>query len=218
MPDIEFKIKGLTRTDVQRRRNKEQSQRSGSFTRISRLWTSQPLAPRIFVGILTALAGLYLIQWVYVFAEKHGPSTMAYGQVFTARNVIVLQDKSGSMGEREKVRLQTMMNHLARAGIKVDAPFLTDGGGFSIAGSTDSLDGLEQALRTNPTADTIFVFSDFKQETQGWDYHDQAGFQRLEQLLGQRNRRLYLGTVNRMPPAELIQIAKDSGGSLLVIN
>jgi hypothetical protein len=47
--------------------------------------------------------------------------------------------------------------------------------------------------------------------------HDDAGFERLRQLLGGR-RRLYLGTVKNQPPEKLIDIARGSGGGLIQVS
>ncbi len=218
MHDLEFQIKGLTREELKQRQDRELSQNSASLTTLSRLWRALFWSSRTFIWILFALTATYLLHSAYVFAERHGPSTVAYGQAFTGKNVIVLEDTSGSMGAAERIRLAALLNQLKAAGIRINATSETKGAGFWAAGAeVNSLKSLERALRTNPTADTIFVFSDFKHDTAEWDDHDEAGFQRLRELLAQRNRRLYLGTVNRPPDPELIGIATNSGGGLLEI-
>lgn len=217
MRAFEFQIRGLTRKDL-RRQTKKQSPHSGSFATITHFWKARSRNSQILIWILGALTLTYLFHGAYLVAEKHGPSTIAYGQVFTGKNVIVLEDISGSMGPEEKSRLAALLNQLRTAGIKINATTETMGAGFWVGGEeVNSLKSLEKALRINPTADTIFVFSDFKHDDPEWDDHDPAGFQRLKELLEQRNRRLYLGTVNLQPDEELIRIATDSGGGLLEI-
>jgi hypothetical protein len=115
-------------------------------------------------------------------------------------------------------RLKGLINQLKNAGISVDNPVETQGGGFSAAGSEDnSLKKLEAALRENPGADAIFVFSDFTIYTIAWDEDDAAGYLRLRELLRGGRRRLYLGTVNLKPHEDLITIARDSGGGLIEV-
>ncbi len=201
---LEFQIKGLTQDELKRRRKHQES--ANVF---KRFLAGLSTGARVLVWAALAVAALYILQWSYT------PSVILNGQVFTAKNVIILKDVSGSMGGTEE-RLQGLINQLKNAGISVDNPVETQGGGFSVAGSDDnSLKKLEKALKENPAADAIFVFSDFTIFGFPWDGSDAAGYQRLRELLRGGQRRLYLGTVNLQPPDELIRIARDSGGGLI---
>lgn len=204
---LEFQIKGFTRDELKRRRK---DQESANF--FKRFLAGLSSGARVLVWAALALTALYLLQWFYI------PSVKVYGQVFTGKNVIILEDISGSVRAPDKERLKGLITLLKSAGISVDNRVETQGGGFSAVGSEDnSLKKLEAALKENPWADTIFVFSDFTVYDLPWDGNDAAGYQRLRELLKRGPRRLYVGTVNLPPPDELITIARDSGGGLIEV-
>lgn len=204
---LEFQIKGLTQDELKRRRKDQES--ANVF---KRFLAGLSTGARVLVWAALALAALYVLQWSYT------PSVIVSGQVFTGKNVILLEDRSGSMTAPYQERLKELINQLKNAGISVDNPVETQGGGFSATGSADnSLKKLEATLKENPGADAIFVFSDFTIISKPWDESDAAGYQRLRQLLRGGQRRLYLGTVNLPPPQELITIARDSGGGLIEV-
>jgi hypothetical protein len=166
-------------------------------------------------GVL-AVGFLYGLDWTYTTAEND-PAAVYERLAFGSRNVIILPDHSESMTERLPL-LQALIDQLQRNGVSVNNQVITEGGGFASAGPADnSLHVLETALSTNPVADTIFVFSDFNDSTYPPDVHDEAGFQRLRELLRGRSRRLYLGTVYNEPPPKLIEIARQSGGGLFAV-
>ncbi|SRR6266404_1518659 len=202
---LEFQIKGLTQDELRRRRKHQES--AHVFQRFLAGWSK---GARVLIWAALAVAALYILQWSYT------PSATLNGHVFTGKNVIILEDISPSMRESEERRLTVLINQLKSSGISVDNRAKTQGGGFSATGAEDnSLKTLEQALKENPGADAIFVFSDFTNFDNPWDRNDAAGYQRLRDLLGRR--RLYLGNVNAnaQPPNELIRIARDSGGDLI---
>src|SRR2546425_3353145 len=203
---LEFQIKGLTQDELKRRQKRQKP--ANVF---QRFLAGLSTGARVLVWAALAVTALYALQWSYT------PSVMIYGHVFTGKNVIILEDISGSMGETEVRQLTALINQLKDSGVSVDNPVTTQGGGFSAAGSEDnSLKKLEGALKANPGADAIFVFSDFTIFDLPWDGNDAAGYQRLRELL-RGHRRLYLGTVNLPPPDELITIARASRGGLIEV-
>ena len=88
--------------------------------------------------------------------------------------------------------------------------------GFGVAHEGDPqnlLHSIEMALRANPEVEEIHVVSDFDASTATFDDSDQAGYNDLRKALAAgKSRKLYLHTVNRRPPAQLEEIARNSGG------
>lgn len=220
---FDFQLKGLTRDDLMRRRNQGRTQhsvlmeRSRPFGFLKTLWIKSSPAAHGVVWAIVLLTSLFGLNWIYATAENH-PASVYRRLVLGASNVIVLPDNSGSM-EDKKPRLVALIDQLRKRGVNADNQFPTDGGGFSSEGpSNNSLKQLEAALETNPGADAIFVFSDFSDGNYPADVHDEAGFQRLRRLVLARPRHLYLGTVDKQPPQELIEIARQSGGGMFVVS
>jgi hypothetical protein len=162
------------------------------------------------------LAALYVYHAYLNYHSQFAKGTaFIEGHALTARNIILIVDKSGSMVGTEE-RIKQLRERLQRAGISVRAKELSEGFGFGVAtqGAADNaLNHLEQALRLNPSADAVYLFSDF--ETHENDLTDDAGYARLRELFRQGRRRLYLGTVRDAPSPQLIQIARESRGDVI---
>jgi hypothetical protein len=164
--------------------------------------------PRAVMAIVLLLALVYLLRWV--------PTAQIEGREFKGRSVIVMVDRSGSMGGTESI-LAAQLDQLKAAGISVDNPYVTRGFGLSPSGAEDNLlYPLRKALEQNLDADTIYVFSDFSNDPE-WsvDGSDEAGYQELREKLSERRMRLYLGTVNYEPSNDFASIARESGGDVI---
>jgi hypothetical protein len=216
---FDFQLKGLTRDELVRRRNQSRQLTSQlrsadpRLTLVRGTWSSLTRIGKIVVWTTLAFAGLYALDGTYSLIEND--PGMIRSRLVTATNVIILPDDSGSMGDKQE-QLQALVSKLKPN--EVNPENKTDGGGFSSTGpANNSLHKLETALRANPAADAVFVFSDFEFGDYPADVHDDAGFERLRQLLGGR-RRLYLGTVKNQPPEKLIDIARGSGGGLIQVS
>lgn len=167
--------------------------------------------------ILIALAALYVLPEYLQYHKRFvssGYTAIVAGQRFTARNVLLLVDRSSSMHGMEAV-LARQIEQLRKAGIAVGERSKPFGFGFTVTGNKmNALHTLEEALQRNPAVDAIYLFSDF--DRLSWiDDTDEAGCAKLRELLRERHRRLYLGTVFRQPEQRLLQIARESGGDLI---
>jgi hypothetical protein len=193
-----------------------------------RRWQKQSRLDHPFSGALSAsfgwfligLAGLYVYHSYLDYHSKFGrPTTFVDGRALTATNVVLLIDNSGSMRGTEQ-RIQDLRERLQRAGISIGSEKRSDGFGFGVAtrgAPENALHYLEEALRENPAADAIYVFSDFDPTSESYppDESNAAGYARLREILRQRHRRLYLGTVRMLPTEPLIRIARESGGDVI---
>src|ERR1051325_1269847 len=215
MSELQFQIKGLTKDELQRARQRDTH--AGSLRRFV---DGLSIGLRALVWAAIAVGSLYLLQWINAKIPRLDSAdtrsvVLNNGSRFYGNNVIVLQDASGSMRNTGD-QLKSLLTQLSVAGISVDNPIATMGPGFSVVGTSEnSLHKLEQGLQVNSAADAIFVFSDFANDDAEWDAHDEAGYERLRELLDDGRRRLYLGTVTYPPPAELLKIAYDSGGGMI---
>jgi hypothetical protein len=166
--------------------------------------------------LLLALAGLYVYHAYLNYHSRFGKATaFIEGHALTARNIVLIVDKSNSMAGTEGT-IQQLRERLERAGISIRAEEKSEGFGFGVAsqGAADNaLHHLEAVLQQNPSADAIYLFSDFDPHSN--DSTDEAGYRRLRELLQQGHRRLYLGTVRMEPDPALLAIAKQSGGDLI---
>ena len=124
----------------------------------------------------------------------------------TADRVVVLVDSSGSMAGTDQT-VQSQLQQLSAAGISIvnRVPVA----GFAIA-STDQyslLDTLLQGLAANPSADAVYVISDFSVGDEA--ANDTAAYQRLRMALHDRGARLYWSTVRDAPPPAYFVLARD---------
>jgi hypothetical protein len=177
---------------------------------------------------LVGLAGLYVYHSYLNYHSRFGKSTaFVQGKAFAAKNVILLVDESGSMKahyegneyfpDTEPI-LQKQLEQLRASGISVGERHRPLGFGFSVVGhQRNALHTLDAALQENPTADAVYLFSDFDPTNVPYepDYSDSDGYARLRELLRKGHRRLYLGTVRKQPDRKLIQITKESGGDVI---
>lgn len=109
-------------------------------------------------------------------------------------------------------RLADLKMELKNAGIEITTRRLR-GLGVSRSGTRDNLlYQVERALAENPALDSIYAFSDFALNEEGYWLSDREGFSELERLLTQRGARLYLGSVRLAPPGALLAVAYASGG------
>ncbi|HKR61079.1 MAG TPA: hypothetical protein VJS64_15270 [Pyrinomonadaceae bacterium] len=221
MSSFDFQVKGLTRNELNRRTEKRRQSRaqitSGRtrFPFVNRFWIAPSPGAHIALTAALVFGGVYSMHWIYTTVENDSRSV--FRRLAHAQEVIVLPDQSGSMSDKQ-ARLQALIDRLKQRNIDTDNQFATDGGGFSSQGpDNNSLHRLETALQAHPGADAIFVFSDFSSSDYGADVHDDAGLNRLRQLVTEQPRRLYLGTVAELPPERLVAIARQSGGGLIEI-
>jgi hypothetical protein len=177
---------------------------------------------------LAGVAFLYVYHAYLNYHSRFGkPVALVEGKAFTAKNVILLVDTSGSMRAHDEDNkhfpdtepiLQRQLERLQTSGISVGDRFGAQGFGFSVVGdASNGLHSLEAALQRNPNADTIYLFSDFDPTNVPYppDFSDADGYARLREVLRQGHRRLYIGTVRKQPDRELIRIARESGGDLI---
>jgi hypothetical protein len=161
------------------------------------------------------------MRWFVLIAAiayvlQRTPATLIEGTYFKARKVIIMVDRSGSMGGTES-RLAAQLELLRGAGIVAENLYRTRGFGLSPLGNPDNLlYPLKDALRQTPDADAIYVFSDFSHDAE-WvvDGSDEAGYQQLREMLTEHRMRLYLGTVSDDPSSEFAAIASNSGGAVI---
>lgn len=168
--------------------------------------------------LLVSLAALYVYHAYLDYHSRFGkPTTIINGKAFTATDVVLLIDASGSMRGTETI-LGRQTDQLQQAHVSVSNRSNTDGFGFSVNGpANNALHVLEQVLQAHPAADAIYLFSDFDPTNERYapDDDDAAGYQRLRDLLREGQRRLYLGTVRLRPREALIRIARESGGDVI---
>src|SRR5262249_297040 len=149
------------------------------------------------------------------YHSRFGKATaLIDGCPLTARNIILILDNSRSM-EGTEGTVKQLRDQMQATGISIGAEEKSQGFGFSTTGPDDNaLHTLEQALRNNPSGEGIYLFSDFDPTSTPYlpDAENTPGYSRLQELLRQGRRRLYLGTVRMPPPSELVRIARESGG------
>ncbi len=140
------------------------------------------------------------------------------GNIIRAQSALLIVDRSGSMLTAERQgKLQRQLNQLRAAGTSLSE---RPAQGFGVSATEDDrnlLNQLEQGLSSSPNAEAIYAFSDFENSGDSYWKSDAAGFERLRDLLSRRKIRLYLGSVQYTPDAELARIARESGGGVIVI-
>ena len=218
MSELHFRIKGFSRDDLLRRRQPGQ-QHSTSRRRFGGNLSN---GARFLLYLSLAVGLLYTIQWVTGVAKPSVTSgrtlsVMVEGKLVTAKKIIVLVDTSNSMSEPPRpTKLNQLINSFNIAGMSAER---VDVEGFGFGKTLivpDYPSELELALVSRPDADAIFVFSDFDDQDAQFDQKVAPAYARLRDLLQQRRRRIYLGTVNTNPPAALVRIAREFGGDVVV--
>lgn len=192
MQQLQFRARGFTEDDLRR------------WRKLSRAFIP-PAA--MMLKALSAIVIVYALHWA--------PSAMIDGTVFKGSGVMVMEDNSGSMNDPDRqAKLKTQLNQLSAAGIPVNGHHTSNGFGICTCGGEDNLlHKLRKALSENPAIDTIYVFSDF--DPGSVDVSDEAGYEELRRILGERDLRLYLGTVYQVPSAEFVAITLESGGDVI---
>lgn len=193
MPEFHFRVDGLTEENVRRWRRRT---RPTAISATVLLWTTA-----VAVGIYSVRAST--------------PTALVQVLTPTTKNVLVMVDASGSMKGTEEI-LKKQLAQVEALGVLVER-HTTRGFGVSMTGDrrTPLLERLEATLQANPNVDAIYVVSDFSKKTPRWDESNEAGYQRLRQILQERRLRMYLGTVRDDPPRELAEIARQSGGDVI---
>src|SRR5262249_49775615 len=132
--------------------------------------------------ILLGLAGLYVYDAYLNYHSRFGKATaLIDGCPLTARNIILILDNSRSM-EGTEGTVKQLRDQLQATGISIGAEEKSQGFGFSTTGPDDNaLHTLEQALRNNPSADAIYLFSDFDPTSTPYlpDAENTPGYSRL---------------------------------------
>jgi hypothetical protein len=133
--------------------------------------------------------------------------------VIRGRDVLVFQDISGSMANTER-RMLDELEPLKSYGVDIHQAIGVEGFGVKHDGTENFLHVLERAI-DGSKADAVYLFSDFDPFTPEWDFDDDAGFERLRQILSEHHLRLYLRSVRKQPALRLLSIAHESGGDFI---
>ena len=130
----------------------------------------------------------------------------------TSDRVVVLVDSSGSMTGTEQT-VQSQLQQLTNAGISIVNRVPVPGFAIASADQYSLLDTLLQGLASNPSADAVYVISDFSVGDEA--ANDTAAYERLRMALDDRGARLYWATVRDTPPPMYHALARESGGDVI---
>ena len=130
----------------------------------------------------------------------------------TSDRVVVLVDSSGSMAGTEQT-VQSQLQQLSAAGISIVNRVPVPGFAIASADQYSLLDTLLQGLAANPSADAVYVISDFSVNDDA--ANDTAAYERLRMALDERGARLYWSTVRGAPPPMYYALARNSGGDVI---
>jgi hypothetical protein len=130
----------------------------------------------------------------------------------TSDRVVVLVDSSGSMTGSEQT-VQSQLQQLTNAGISIVNRVPVPGFAIASADQYSLLDTLLQGLASNPSADAVYVISDFSVGDEA--ANDTAAYERLRMALDDRGARLYWATVRDTPPPMYHALARESGGDVI---
>ena len=130
------------------------------------------------------------------------------------RHAIAIVDVSQSMqddGSRDKALRQL----LSRLHEKKISPEIIRASGFGLSSKGSPMNllrSLETAVQTNPTIDSVYVFSDFKCETPQYDYNDEQGQLEFQKIIRDHHIRLFIGQLskNDNPSADLVSFARST--------
>ena len=203
MRRCDFQIDGLTEKHL--RRLKRLTEPASMLTDV----------PNFSVTTLKILTSFAVTTAVLYAIEPFTPRAIVEGEIVRAKKVLVMKDRSGSMGGKEK-QLAALIALFEGSDMEV-VKDSARGFGVSTEGAPDNLlHELESSLKENPDVDAVYVFSDFPSENEpAVDGDNPAGYQRLRELLGTYQVRLYLDTVEFSPLKEMIEIAVASGGGMV---
>jgi hypothetical protein len=130
----------------------------------------------------------------------------------TSDRVVVLVDSSGSMTGTEQT-VQSQLQQLTNAGISIVNRVPVPGFAIASADPYSLLDTLLQGLASNPSADAVYVISDFSVGDEA--ANDTAAYERLRMALHDRGARLYWATVRDTPPPMYHALARESRGDVI---
>lgn len=130
----------------------------------------------------------------------------------TSDRVIVLVDNSGSMGGTDQT-VQSQLQQLTAAGISIVNRVPVPGFAIASADQYSLLEILLQGLAANPSADAVYVISDFSLGDEAAS--EITAYERLRRALRDRGARLYWATVRDSPPPTYYALARDSGGDVI---
>jgi hypothetical protein len=102
---------------------------------------------------------------------------------------------------------------LTNAGISIVNRVPVPGFAIASADQYSLLDTLLQGLASNPSADAVYVISDFSVGDEA--ANDTAAYERLRMALDDRGARLYWATVRDTPPPMYHALARESGGDVI---
>ena len=134
------------------------------------------------------------------------------GMQITSDRVVVLVDKSGSMAGTDQT-VQSQLQQLSAAGISIANRVPISGFAIASADQYSLLETLLQGLAANPSADAVYVISDFSAGDE--QANDTVAYERLRVALYDRGARLYWATVRDAPPPIYYALARDSGGNVI---
>jgi hypothetical protein len=130
----------------------------------------------------------------------------------TSDRLVVLVDNSGSMAGTGQT-VQSQLQQLSAAGISIANRVPIPGFAIASADQYSLLETLLQGLAANPSADAVYVISDFSLGDE--EANETAAHERLRMALSERGARLYWATVRDAPPPMYYALARDSGGNVI---
>ena len=169
--------------------------------RYLRRWAQQA-SPRYSPALLLKLVGIAGVLWLTPTLAP-APTLDLAGIEVTGRQVLLIQDGSGSMGTHQSV-VDRRLAALRAAGAHSDlaCPKLSNNEFQDFVACVTA-----QARRTE--LDALYVFADFQ-----WQFNA-AGLSAVRRALEPTNVSLYLETIGATPPADLVRLAEISGGAII---
>lgn len=198
MPGVRLRIDGST-DPASRLRLKRELDRAGSAGSAPSSGGLGSAVSGKALLVVMAVAGV-----VYLNSNDRKPAFLLDEKPFRGERVVVVRDVSVSMIDF-KDRLESRIRELRAGGVGID--LVADLGGSSVDLLVDSLG---QMLPNLPHVDTVYFFADFKDTGSPERYHQ------LRRLLDSRELRLYIATVNLEPAREWVEIARESGGDVMI--
>jgi hypothetical protein len=172
----------------------------------------------VVVGIGFSILGELLPSVAAVAASMltGQPAVAIDGGIIVGDRIAIIRDDSGSMIP-ERPLLDRHITSFQANGMTTEITGV-DGFGVSRVDIGNSLlYAVNQRLQAASKPTTIYAFSDFEQTTADFWRSDAEGYRQLREMLAEHGVRFYLGTVRYPPSAELLEIARASGGGLLQV-
>lgn len=195
MREIAFHVEGFTRRRDRDRLEKRSRARAGHIA-------------------LTPIVAVVLVGAVLPVRQLDGPTHVArvHATDIRADRVVVLVDGSGSMAGTDQ-NVQSQLDQLRAAGISIANRVNIPGFAISFTDAYSLLGILLERVAANPSADTVYVISDFSQGDH--DANEPVAYERLRTVLRERRLRLYWATVRDAPLPIYYAIARQSGGDVI---